>query len=183
MKSKLILMLALLITTLWACTKVDDWISRRYPGRRFFFFEQEHPTSLIFSAYKSPGMYVYVYTRVVDQKRHVYVQSNDSRMPAEDNLITTERESRAAYLVGAVNEIGIIIGCSNFNGPKAYDRICPNCASYQAMAWAKNVQHVVCNRCKREYDLETGAIVSGDDGDALMRYGISYDGSKLYVGN
>ncbi len=183
MKLKLTFLLVLLTTLLWSCADVDDWISRRYPGRRFFFFHMEHPTSILFAAYKNPGMYVYAYTRVVNGIRHVYIQSSDSSTPAEDNLITTEREKRATYIVGASSEIGLIIGCSNFNGPKAYDRCCPNCAGYQALSWAKNVQHVTCRRCNREYDLETGAIVGGSDGDILMRYGVAFDGEKLYVGN
>jgi nitrite reductase/ring-hydroxylating ferredoxin subunit len=177
------LLLALTVIVLCSCADTDDWISRRYPGRRFFFFYEEHPTSLLFAAYKSPGMYVYVYTKINHGVRHVYVQSNDARMLPEDNAITTERESRAPYFVGANSEIGLIVGCSFFNGALAFDRICPNCTGYQPLAWAENAQHVKCAKCKRTYDLGTGAIVDGEKGEVLMRYGIAFDGTKLYVGN
>ena len=182
---KTLLLLSLFALLLASCEKADDWISRRYPGRRFFFFHQEHPTSLLFAAYQNPGMWVYVYCRGdgVKDYRHVYVQSNDEQMGVEDNVVSTERERRAAYILGASNEIGLIVGCTFFNGPKAYDRICPNCTTLQALRWTQHTQHVACQKCKREYDLETGAIVAGDGGEALLRYGCSYDGNCLYVGN
>ena len=165
-----------------ACTE-EDLISRRYPCR-FYFYQEPHPTSLIFAAYRSPGAYVYVYSQIDNTgRRHVYVQSNDGKTPLEDNVISTDLELKAPYVLGANNEMGLIVGCTNFNGPAAYDRTCPNCATRQPLSWATNRQQVRCNKCLRTYSLDTGGIVEGDDGDALMRYNISFDGSRLYVGN
>lgn len=168
-----------------SCKKDDDMISRRYPCR-FQFYADQHPTSIIITACKSPGSYVYIYTEI-DSKgiRHVYAQSNNGKTPTEDNIITTDKEvSYTAYLLGANNAIGLIVGCSNFNGLVAYDRICPNCTGMRSLAWSEeNRQHVVCHSCKRTYDLETGALVDGDDGDALLRYGCSFNGTVLSVGN
>lgn len=176
---------------LTACDNSIDWISRRYPGRRFFFYYLEHPASIVFAAYKTPGMWVYAYTdnQVVNTRRNVYIKGNGARAQEEQHAMTTERELRAPYVMGAVNSIGLIIGCTYFNGPKAYDRTCPNCATYQALVWATIAQHVECPKCKRKYDLETGVIVSGDKGEPLMRYGVTYNenqpdhGKVLYVGN
>jgi hypothetical protein len=179
MKKLLLLALCLLLL---AC-KEDDPISRRYPCR-FFFYHEPHSTSLIFSAYNAPGMYVYVYTTVeTNGRRHVWAQSNDGKMPTEDNVISTDIELRAPYMLGARNDLGLILGRTNFSGPTAYDRVCPNCEGLTPLHWTGNRQQVECPRCKRTYDLETGVILSGDRGDALLRYGINFDGNRLSVGN
>jgi hypothetical protein len=165
-----------------AC-KEDDPISRRYPCR-FYFYYEPHPTSLIFSAYRSPGMYVYVYSTVESNgRRHVCVQTNDKNTTFEDNVISGEKELRAPYMLGARNDLGLILGCTNFSGPVAYDRVCPNCDALTPLHWTGNRQQMECPSCKRTYDLETGAILSGDNGHALLRYGINFDGSRLSVGN
>lgn len=168
-----------------SCKKEDDVISRRYPCR-FQFYAEQHPTSIIFSACKSPGSYVYIYTKVLaNGVRHVYAQSNDEKTPTEDNIISTDKElNYTAYLLGANNEIGLIVGCTNFNGLAAYDRTCPNCTGMRPLGWSsQNRQQVFCNACKRTYDLETGAITTGSKGDALLRYGCNFDGARLNVGN
>ena len=172
----------LLVLGFVACAE-DDPISHRYPCRFFFYFEP-HPTSLIFAAYRSAGMYVSVRTAVENNgKRHVYVQSNDGRTE-EDNLITTDIEMQAPYMLGASNTVGLIVGSTNFSGPVAYDRTCPNCATHQPLYWNEaNRQQVECTKCKRTYELETGGIVGGSHGDVLLRYNISFDGNRLAVGN
>ncbi len=159
-------------------------ISRRYPCR-FQFDGELHPTSVILSACKSPGTYVYVYTKVTNNIRHVYALSNSKNAATEDNVIATDKEANySAYMLGANNAIGLIVGCTNFNGVVAFDRTCPNCAALQPLAWhSTNRQRVVCNKCKRVYELETGVLVEGDAGDALLRYGCNFNGMFLSVGN
>ena len=175
-------MVSLVLTS---CEKDND-ISRKYPCR-FHFYREMHPTSLIFSSYQSPGAYVYVYTKIVREAtgsvRYVYAQSNDGKTPLEYNRIATQVEANVPYLLGANNDIGLIIGCTNFSGPVAYDRICPNCTGYMPLIWAANPQQVTCNNCKRVYDLETRAIVSGAGGSPLMRYLTSLDDKRLNVTN
>jgi len=61
--------------------------------------------------------------------------------------------------------------------------VCPNCSMLQPLRWHANRQQVQCPACQRVYELETGAISSGADGDALLRYNISLDGTRLSVGN
>ncbi len=179
---RILTLLLVMLMGATSCTE-DSSISRRYPCR-FYFYHDPHPTSLVFSAYKAVGMYVYVYTKVENGgRRHVYVQSNDSKTPLEDNVIATDVELQAPYMLGANSQIGLILGCTNFSGPCAYDRICPNCPMLQAMGWAANRQHVQCPKCSRVYDLESGSIVSGGEGEPLLRYNINFDGIRLQVWN
>ncbi len=183
MLKRLLLFLCPLLVVV-SCEQENDLISRRYPCR-FQFDGELHPTSIILSACKSPGSYVFVTTKVVNNVRHVYAQSNDNKTPTEDNAITTAKEANySGYLLGANNEIGLIIGMTNFNGVTAYDRVCPNCAGLMPLTWlSSNRQRVVCNSCKRSYELETGAIVEGAEGDGLLRYGCNFNGTFLSVGN
>lgn len=172
------------VVLLSSCKPEDDGISRRYPCR-FQFHADLHPTSLIVTACKSSGCYVYIYTKFDNRGvRHVYAQMNNNRTPTEDILITTEKEkSYTSYLLGANNEIGLIVGLTNFNGLVAYDRTCANCAEREPLAWASDGwTKVSCTKCKRVYDLETGALLSGS-GDGMLRYGCSFNGQLLTVGN
>lgn len=172
----------LLMATL-SC-KEDDPISHRYPCR-FRFAVQGHETSIIFTACRSAGTYVYVYTRIDNHGvRHVLAQSNSEKQSEEDNVIATDKEANyQAYMLGASNEIGLIVGRTNFSGLTAYDRICPNCSGLLPLTWTGNRQQVACDHCHRTYDLETGNIIGGSDGDALLRYRASFDESVLVVGN
>ena len=177
-------LLALMAAVMLAACAAEDIISRRYPCS-FVFNYEHHPTSLLFAAAQNPGTYVYVTTKGDGKAsvRHVYVNSNDGKTPQEDNVISTDIENYTSYSLGASNSIGLFIGTTNFNGLWAYDRACPNCSSLQAMNWTGNRQQVICPRCQRTYELETGAIISGDEGSSLMRYYCSFDGSILRAWN
>ncbi len=181
-----LLIIVAAMALLSSCSKENDFISRRYPCR-FHFYQQMHPTSLLFAAYRSPGTYVFVYTKMEVIKgisyRYVYVQSSSSSTPVERNRIETQVESNVPYLLGASNDVGLIIGCTNFNGPVAYDRTCPNCTGTYPLIWAESKTQVTCASCHRNYDLETGAISAGADGDPLMRYIVSLDNVRLNVSN
>ena len=159
-------------------------VSKKYVCR-FVFSYKEHATSLLFAAAQNPGTYVYVTTKGDGKTsvRHVYVNSNDGKTPQEDNIISTDLENYSSYVLGASNSIGLFIGTTNFNGLWAYDRACPNCSNLQAMNFTGNRQQVICPRCQRTYELETGAIISGDEGSSLMRYYCSFDGSLLRAWN
>ena len=82
------------------------------------------------------------------------------------------------------------MGLTNFNGPVAYDGMCPNCIEQYAsvdfpLSWNTTVSEVKCNKCKRTYSLETGTITGGNNGKPLMRYLVNYIGpySMLRIGN
>ena len=183
------LMAVVLSVGLTTGCKEDEIYSHRYPCRCHFYY-QMHPTSLLFAAYRSPGSYVYANQEMKQDPergimfRYICVQSNDGKTPVERNRIETQVETNVPYVLGANNEIGLIIGCTNFNGPVAYDRICRNCNGYFPLTWtATNRQRVECKNCKRMYDLETAAIVEGKSGDGLLRYKISFDEVRLNVSN
>lgn len=183
MKKLLAAILCVLLIALIAC-KADEIVSRSNLCR-FVFNYDLHPTSLLFAAARNAGYYVFVTTEGDGKTtvRHVYVTSNDGKTPREDNIISTDRENYSSYQLGANNSIGLIIGMTNFNGLWAYDRSCPNCISLKALEWTGNRQQVICNKCQRTYDLETGNIISGEAGESLMRYFCSFDGSLLRAWN
>ena len=151
----------------------------------FTFSYQDHLTSQLFVAAQNPGCYVFVSTKGDGKKvpRHVYVQSNEEGAQLEDNLITTAPENNLLYMLGANNEIGLIIGCTIFSGLTAFDRTCSNCEVQRAMQWTGNRQQVVCNYCARTYDLETGAVVAGAQGRPLSRYNCAFNGTALRAWN
>ena len=169
---------------LWAC-EVQSPISREY--RCWFLFDQTyHPTSILFTAVQNPGYYAYVTTRGDGKKsvRHVIVKSNDPSVAVEDNIIRTDLENNLRYDLGANNDIGLIIGCTRYDGPRAYDGSCPNCPTLRAMDWSgDDRQKVTCSRCNRTYDLDTGNIISGEDGNILMRYNCAFDGTTVRAWN
>ena len=174
----------LFLCLILASCQAEAPFSRKYSCQFVFSYDQ-HPTSLLFAAARSAGTYVYV-TASGDGSssfRHIYVTSNDGKTPREDNVISTEIEKRTACILGASNNIGIIIGMTNFNGLWAYDRSCPNCTNLQALDWTGNRQQVACPKCKRTYELETGNIIDGDPGEALLRYFCSFDGTILHAWN
>ena len=182
-----LLLVSLLFTfhfSLFTSCQAEAPVSRKYNCQLVFYYDQ-HPTSLLFAAARSAGAYVYVTSSGDGSSsfRHIYVTSNDGKTPREDNIISTEIEKRTACVLGASNSIGIIVGMTNFNGLWAYDRSCPNCTSLQAMDWTGNRQQVACPKCKRTYDLETGNIIDGAPGEALLRYFCSFDGTILHAWN
>jgi len=177
--------LALLAVVLLVSACEGDYpFSRRY-ACNFMLKQQTHPTSLAFAAVQSPGMYVTVTTTGDGRTtlRHVYVTSNDGVTPTEDIIIRDEDEQRRLFQLGRSNATGLIIGCTNFNGPVAYDRSCPNCETLETLDFTGNRQQVLCSKCGRSYMLDTGGVVSGDKGDPLMRYDCQYNGAWLVVTN
>jgi len=173
-----------ILCSLFIACEAETPVSRKY-GCQFVFDCEKHPTSLLIAAVRNPGSYVYVTTTGdgASTVRHVYVTSNDGKTPREDNIIRSDRENLTSCVLGASNSIGLFIGLTNFNGLWAYDRSCPNCAHLQAMDFTGNRQKVICPKCHRTYDLETGAIVDGEDGDPLMRYYCSFDGTIIHAWN
>ena len=177
------LWLCALLWTLVAC-EADSTINRENRCR-FTFSYQDHATSNLFVAIKSPGSYAFVWVKGDGKSvpRHVYVLSNEEGAKQEDNIIRTAPENQLEYTLGASNEIGLIIGCSNFNGLQAYDRVCPNCQVQRALQWTGNRQQVVCNDCHRTYALETGGIIAGDEGSPLKRYNCAFNEIALNAWN
>lgn len=170
---------------LLCCACEGDYpYSRRYPCH-FMLKYDLHQTSLAFAAVKSFGMYVSITTKGDGRTavRHVYVTSNEKGAPTEDIIIRSDDENYRVFQLGRSNETGLIVGCTNFNGPVAYDRSCPNCGELQKLEFTGNRQQVACDGCKRSYMLDTGGIISGASGDPLQLYKCQFDGVWLTVTN
>lgn len=100
----------------------------------------------------------------------------------EDIAMTTEIENnRVNYNnLGANN--GIILGCSNFNGIRAYDRQCPRCldgGKNSPLHWDENAQMVSCQSCGLVYMLETGNCTT--ESLRLLEYKVAYAGQGTPV--
>ena len=174
----------------------ENSISRRYPCQ-FIFKTINHPGTSIETALNNQGTYAFVSTKQVKGVWHIYSILNDGKNKVDDYTLSTLTENYANYsYIGAGNDTkdatknGFILGLTNFNGPIAWDRQCPNCITQYGstnfpLEWTGNRQSVVCKKCNRTYALETGAITDGNKGDALMKYNVTYNGigSVLTVGN
>ncbi|MBQ7421536.1 MAG: hypothetical protein IJV27_05310 [Prevotella sp.] len=167
---------------LYAC-KGEEQISRDYLCR-FAFNYQLHPTSKILTAVNSPGYFVWVTIARSNGIVHVLVHPADGSGD-EDNALTTDKENYITYELGAYN--GIFIGCTNFGGPVAYDRQCPNCLETYGtvnypLTWVESKpMFVECTNCHRTYSLETGAPNEG--GKRLMQYIVSRNSEQIIVRN
>ncbi len=170
------------------CGCAQDRISRTYPCR-FVLYVQYHNPCKALTAVTTLGYPV---------KVSVYKNSNGSYRVAmtdqngntENQTITTQLETYAyssGIYLGASN--GIIICENSYDAnPVAYDAQCPNCIDKYGslgcpLSWSTKSMQVKCSKCNRVYDLNTGSILSGDNGDRLLEYGVTYDGNRLYVGN
>lgn len=167
------LFILLIIPILLIACDAENIVSRKYPCR-FALYYLYHQDSHIFTAVKSPGTFVYV-TTANDTRgiRHVYTYENikGKAQQTEDIRIENQKENYASYILGADNTIGLFIGCTNFNGSAAYDRMCPNCLDKNVLQFTEKPLIVRCAKCKRSYSLDmAGAIVAGDKGEKLMQY-------------
>ena len=203
MASKAVLFLSwcLLLGTCGMLSSCDaeNTISTEYPCH-FIFYTQYHVGSSIETALLNQGSYSMVSAGKVNNAWRIYSTLNDGKNKTETIALTTAKENYASYsAIGAGNDTkdatknGFILGCTNFQGRVAWDRQCPNCIRQYGgrnypLEWTDNRQSVSCNKCKRTYALETGAITSGGlskEDKPLMRYRVSYGGvgTILTVGN
>ena len=145
----------------------------------FYFDTAKHPTSILTRSLSNPGMWVFVSVQQKQGVNHVMVSPNNGEQ-TEDIAMTTEIENnRINYNnLGANN--GIIVGCSNFNGIKAYDRLCPHClntSKNSSLEWDGNYQQVKCKTCKFIYLLETGNCTT--ESLRLLEYKVAYGGEGM----
>ncbi len=177
----------------------ENTISTQYLCQ-FIFRTQYHLDCSIVTALSGAGTYTMVSAKRVNGVWNIYSTLNDGRNRTETIILSTAKENYANYShMGAgsnttdATKNGFILGTTNFNGYTAWDRQCPNCIQQYGgtnypLEWTGNRQSVVCNKCKRVYNLENGTITSGGQGKndkALMRYRVVYsgNGSVLTVGN
>ena len=177
----------------------ENSISTRYPCK-FIFYTNLHPGTDIETALNGSGIYAMVSAKKGNGTWIIYTTLNDGKNHTNTITLTTAKENYADYnYMGAgkntkdATKNGFILGKTNFSGYIAWDRQCPNCITRYGgtnypLEWTGNRQSVICEKCKRVYSLETGAITSGGQGkedETLMRYQVSYGGlgSILKVGN
>lgn len=165
-----------------SCSDTEEQYTTEYTCY-FTFSTQLHPTSLLTRVLDNPGSYVRVDVKLVSGAHRLYIYSNNGK-DEEEVAVTTDKEN---YLIGTVGaNSSIMVGCSTFNGAKAYDSQCPNClsdytGSSYPLTWTANGQAVECAKCGRTYELNYDGRT--DNGKALLQYKVSYDGSTLSVHN
>ena len=151
--------------------------SRDYPVA-FRFYASYHPTSVLARTTGNPGMFCIVTSKLRQGVRQLDVTCNDMQT-TESITITSEIETRllANQYMGAHN--ALIIGCSLFDGPKAYDAQCPVCLRDKGgvnypLTFIGDGQSVRCTKCLREYSLRAeGSPTDGQaDGKPLLQYPI-----------
>lgn len=176
--------LGLLLALLCCACEGDYTYSRKYACQLMLMYEL-HPTCLAFAAVQSPGMYVSITTKGDGKTsvRYVYVTSNEQGAETEKIAISSDKENYRAFQLGRSNDTGLIVGCTNFNGPVAYDRSCPNCETLETLTFTGNRQQVACSKCGRTYMLDTGGIIGGDAGNPLLLYSCRFDGTWLIATN
>lgn len=160
-----------------ACDDAEEQYSSTYPCV-FTFDTQYHLTSLLTLALDNPGSYVKVEVSLTQGVHRLAISSNNGR-DTESITISTDREN---YQIGSVGaDDCIIVGCSTFNGLRAYDGQCPNCLSDYTgnsfpLTWTSNGQAVECAKCGRTYELNYDGR-SDDGSKALLQYRVTYGGS------
>ncbi len=191
-------MLLLCLYSLTACD-AESRISTRYPCQ-FIFRTNYHPGTSIETALNNMGTYTMISAQKMNGAWNIYSTPNDGKNHTETIILSTAKENYANYsYLGAgkdpkdAKKNGFILGLSNFNGPVAWDRQCPNCITQYGgtnypLEWTGNRQSVICNKCQRTYSLENGIITTGRQGkndEPLMQYQVTYQGigSILTVGN
>lgn len=117
-----------------------------------------------------------------------FVFSNNQQTPSEKRFNAIDMQLESQKHLGRNN--GIIVGFGSMpdmttGAPTfyAYDLMCPNCFNANALPLksyplAVNGQGIAsCAKCKRQYDLNQGGIISaGDKGEMLKPYRASTTG-------
>lgn len=153
----------------------DTQYSTQYPCS-FYFDTAKHPTSILTRSLGNQGMWVFVSVNRKQGINHVIVSPGNGD-PVEDIAMTTEIENNRVNYNNLGADNGIILGCSNFNGIRAYDRQCPHCldgGKKSALRWDQSLQMVNCPSCGLVYMLETGNCTSVSL--RLLEYKVAYSG-------
>ncbi|MDD6552308.1 MAG: hypothetical protein PUF37_01810 [Prevotellaceae bacterium] len=167
----------------------QDPISRYYPTRLYVDLST-HIGTLLETAVSSPGTNVKATLKSYNGAVQVVTTSSTGK---SETITLSDVEKRYTvgssniFYLGANNDV-ILCYSSWSQQPVAWDAQCPNCVSTNInspLSWSTTSSNeVVCPKCYRTYNLWTGAITSGSDGDPLMRYIVSYAaGRTLTVGN
>lgn len=178
--------LALLLTTLLMACAGDGNIYREYEC--YFVFDPFlHPLPCQLTAMLGTnGQFMKIETSMVQGVRHLKTTRNFDGA-TEDIRLTTDRESKLTYALGANN--CIIVGISSYdNTLVAYEGQCSNCLKELGgrkypLTWQNNGLYLYCDKCKRSYNVNNGVLAEGSPGIELYRYKAALDGGILRVWN
>lgn len=168
--------------------KEDEIFSRDYRVA-FRFYTAYHSASILTRSIDNRGMFCIVKSQLRGSVFHLLITSNDMKT-TEDIPITLEIETRmlSGQYMGANNTL--IIGCSLYDGLKAYDGQCPVCLRDKGginfpLAFIGDGQTVECTKCKRTYNLRAeGTPNDGSEGGkALLQYPIIVTEQYFEVSN
>lgn len=120
-----------------------------------------------------------------------YLIANLPGRDAEKVLVNSQSTLQRPIQLGKDNSKGVIIGRSSMQdgGLYVFDRVCPNCFTQHRntkyiVQFDKNASNVTCSNCHRTYGLlNGGVVVSGDNGEKLLRYKAYYNGTTLNIQN
>ncbi len=165
-----------------SCDEGEPRFSTTYPCQ-FIFHGNYHPGSALLRTMDNPGLFAIVSSHESQGRTILTVSLNDGA--TEETIpLNTEIENKHNYKAMGANR-SLIIGCSAFDGLKAYDRQCRYCLDNSSstnfpLSWADKGRAVECAKCKRVYVLNTGA---SNDGQRLLEYAVRFDGQILTVNN
>ena len=182
-RSSVILSMMLLFCL--ACNE-ENSIYRGY--KCYFVFDMSlHPAPChLTSAMGNTGHFLIVKAKLASGIRHIVTTRNYDH--AEETVkLSTVKENQTSCLLGANN--AIIIGRSSYTGLiMAYEGQCANCLSDYGgtsypLTWSDNGQQLCCDRCKRCYDVNNGAVATGAAGRQLYVYNAAVEGAVLRAWN
>lgn len=152
-----------------ACGDTEELYSR-HPCR--LFFDNARHNNAILAGAMTVHSNVFV-TIMASGKQFVFASNQGLNSVVNMTALDVQR----GYILGMNN--GIIVGYGKFEPVTfyAYDRECPNCFDFNALpvrSYPLTVHSsgiATCSKCRREYDLSNGGIVSkGDAGKKMTRY-------------
>ncbi len=157
-----------------SCMDSEERFSKDY-ACQFVFYGDLHSVSALLRTMDNPGLYAIVTSYDRNGITYLNVSLNDGQ-PSETIPLTTAKEQHINYSAMGANR-ALIIGCSNFEGIKAWDRQCRHCLDNNSnvnfpLTFSNNGRNVECQKCGRSYVLETG---SSADGVRLYEYHARYD--------
>lgn len=161
------------LLTLLLCACADEAESYYANVRAFFRFGNVITTPQLLTAVSNPGQFC---TITFAGGYYHFTGPDGSSTPYAATAV--DNYGRPEYISGFIVGTPAVPDLSGNFTLSAFDLVCPNCYTENALQRAlsfSGTTAMYCNRCRRTYDLNNGGIVSGGDGGrALFRYRVSY---------
>ncbi len=161
------------LLTLLLCACADEAESYYANVRAFFRFGNVITTPQLLTAVSNPGQFC---TITFAGGYYHFTGPDGSSTPYAATAV--DNYGHPEYISGFIVGTPAVPDLSGNFTLSAFDLVCPNCYTENALQRAlsfSGTTAMYCNRCRRTYDLNNGGIVSGGDGGrALFRYRVSY---------